>query len=48
VNDVLGAKRAGSYAIWLNREQKPWPLDDCEPDATITSLQALPAVINSL
>jgi putative hydrolase of the HAD superfamily len=48
VNDVLGAKRAGAYAIWLNRDQKPWPLDDCEPDATITSLQALPAVINSL
>jgi len=48
VNDVRGAKLAGVCAIWLNREQKPWLLDDCEPDATISSLQELPAVIHSL
>lgn len=48
VNDIRGAKLAGACAIWLNREQKPWPLDDCEPDATISRLQELPAVINAL
>jgi len=45
VNDVSGAKQAGAHAIWLNREHKPWPLDSCEPDAVITSLQQLPSVL---
>jgi len=48
VNDVYGAKLAGVYAIWLNREQKPWTLDSCEPDASITSLQGLPALLENL
>lgn len=48
VNDVSGAKLAGSYAIWLNREQKPWPLDSCQPDAVISSLQALPSALRKL
>jgi len=45
VNDVSGAKLAGVSAIWLNREQKAWPLDGCEPDAVITSLHELPALL---
>ena len=45
VNDVSGAKLAGAYAIWLNRRQATWPLDNCEPDAVITSLQQLPSAL---
>jgi len=48
VNDVSGAKSAGVYAIWLNRQQKSWPLESCEPDASIVSLQQLPALLESL
>lgn len=47
-NDVLGAKTAGAFAIWLNREQKPWPLGDCQPDSEIQNLHALPAVLATL
>ncbi|MBE9560513.1 MAG: HAD family hydrolase [Proteobacteria bacterium] len=45
VHDVSGAKSAGIAAIWLNREQKPWVLDGCEPDAVITSLHELPDLL---
>ncbi len=48
INDVSGAKAAGAYAIWLNRQQKPWPLESCEPDASIVSLQQLPALLETL
>ena len=45
VNDVSGAKQAGVFAVWLNREQKQWPLDDCRPDAVIYSLHELPGIL---
>ena len=45
VNDVSGARRAGVFAIWLNREQKQWPLDNCRPDAVISSLHELPGIL---
>lgn len=48
VNDVSGAKSAGVYAIWLNRQQKSWPLESCEPDVSIVSLQQLPALLENL
>lgn len=48
VNDISGAKSAGVFAIWLNREQKQWTLDNCEPDAVITSLHELPALLGKL
>jgi len=48
IHDVSGAKSAGVYAIWLNREQKPWILDSCSPDASITTLQELPALLAKL
>jgi len=44
-NDVSGAKLAGVYAIWLNRDQRQWTLESCEPDAIITSLRELPALL---
>ena len=47
-HDVSGAKAAGAYAIWLNRQQKQWLLEDCEPDAVITELYELPEVIDRL
>lgn len=48
VNDVTGAKSAGVYAIWLNRERKPWPLHSCQPDVSISSLHELPALLQNL
>jgi putative hydrolase of the HAD superfamily len=48
LNDVAGAKSAGVFAVWLNREQKPWPLKSCQPDAMVTSLYELPGIINGL
>ena len=48
VNDVAGAKKAGAFAIWLNREDKQWPLDSCQPDAIIQHLHALPAALKRL
>jgi HAD superfamily hydrolase (TIGR01549 family) len=45
VHDVLGAKLAGISAIWLNRENKAWQRDDCEPDAVISSLVELPVLL---
>ncbi len=36
--DVVGAQLAGVFAVWLNREQRPWPLPEHQPDAEIHSL----------
>ena len=47
-HDVSGAKAAGAYAIWLNRQQKQWQLQGCEPDAIISSLYELPEIIDRL
>ena len=48
LQDVSGAKSAGVFAIWLNRQQESWELAGCEPDATIVSLAELPAVLERL
>ncbi len=48
LHDITGAKTAGIFAIWLNREKKPWLLDDCQPDGEIESLHELPALIDKL
>lgn len=48
LHDVTGAKAAGSYAIWLNRQNNPWQLEDCHPDAVISNLYELPAILESL
>ena len=45
VHDVLGAKLGGVSAIWLNRDNKVWQRDDCEPDAVISSLSELPDLL---
>ena len=41
INDITGAKSAGCFAIWLNRENKAWDLDSCKPDAEISTLYDL-------
>ncbi|MDT8283137.1 MAG: HAD family hydrolase [Gammaproteobacteria bacterium] len=48
LHDVAGAKAAGSNAIWLNRQQKTWPLQDCQPDAVISTLYELPQALSRL
>jgi len=45
LQDVSGAKSAGVFAIWLNRQNKTWTLEDCKPDAEINSLHELPALL---
>jgi len=48
INDIAGAKLAGVFAIWLNREQKKWTLDSCQPDAVINSLHELPPLLKKI
>ncbi|MBE9568836.1 MAG: HAD-IA family hydrolase [Proteobacteria bacterium] len=48
LQDVAGAKAAGAFAIWLNRDQQDWSLAYCKPDAVISSLTALPAALAQL
>ena len=48
IQDVTGANAAGVYSIWLNRNDEKWPLQDNQPDAVISTLHELPALLNSL
>jgi FMN hydrolase / 5-amino-6-(5-phospho-D-ribitylamino)uracil phosphatase len=58
LNDVVGAKRAGWRAVWLNREVDGadagggdafWKLhDDERPDAVVSSLSELPGALELL
>lgn len=48
VQDILGAQSAGVFSIWLNREDKPWTLDSCEPDEEIKTLHELLVLIANL
>jgi putative hydrolase of the HAD superfamily len=36
--DVVGARRAGIEAVWLNRDQRPWPAELGTAPRTISSL----------
>jgi putative hydrolase of the HAD superfamily len=40
--DVVGARRAGMQAVWLNRDGRPWPAQFARPLRTITTLSELP------
>ena len=48
LQDISGAKSAGVFAIWLNRENRSWTLENCQPDAVISSLFDLPALLSQL
>ena len=48
LQDVAGAKLAGAKAIWLNRQNRCWPLTNCQPDAVISNLHELPQVLSQL
>ncbi len=48
LHDISGAKAAGVFAVWLNRDDKAWSLQDCQPDAEISSLYELPELISEL
>ena len=41
VLDVAGAKRAGLFAVWLNRERRAWPIADQPPDLEVKDLHEL-------
>jgi len=43
--DVVGARGAGMQAIWINREQSPWPADLEPPAHTVQTLHELGAVL---
>lgn len=47
--DVVGARRAGMGAVWLNREDRPWPHPDLPaPDLVIRDLAELAAHLAEL
>lgn len=48
LQDISGAKSAGVFAIWLNRQNTSWPLENCQPDAVIRSLHELPPLLSRL
>ncbi len=53
INDVVGAKRAGWWAVWIDREgDGSFELvdkgDTTRPDAVISSLEQLPALLDRL
>ena len=39
--DVLGAKRAGMFAVWLNRDGRAWPHAEARPDLEVQNLTEL-------
>lgn len=48
LQDIVGAKLAGVFAVWLNRQNKPWPLEQCQPDAVIQNLHELPILLTKI
>ncbi len=48
LQDISGAKSAGVFAVWLNRENRSWTLEGCQPDAVIGNLYELPPLLRQL
>ena len=48
LQDISGAKSAGVFAVWLNRQNNSWTQEDCQPDAVINSLYELPSLLRQL
>ena len=47
LHDVHGAKQAGLRAAWVNRDGRPWPAEYELPDAEVTHVGELLAVIGA-
>ena len=45
--DIEGARHAGMGAVWVNRHDASWPEELALPPATVTSLDTLPATIET-
>ncbi len=48
INDVVGAKSAGCFTVWLNRENKVWNHDAEQADAEISTLHELKGILHKL
>src|SRR5690554_253783 len=46
VNDVLAPKRLGMKAVWVNAKQEAWQSTEHQPDAVITHVRELPALLD--
>jgi 2-haloalkanoic acid dehalogenase type II len=46
--DIGGAAGVGMATVWVNRRNRGWPAGLAEPNATITSLDALPGALAAL
>ena len=46
-HDVLGAKSAGLWGVWVNLYQQPWR-ENVAPDATVTSLDQLVGAVGKI
>lgn len=44
--DVLGAREAGLKTVWMNRDQRTWPNDIAEADATVSDLHGLDQLLS--
>ncbi|MCU7940238.1 MAG: HAD family hydrolase [gamma proteobacterium symbiont of Bathyaustriella thionipta] len=48
ISDIKGAQQSGIRAIWLNRNNLPWPKELNSPFIEINQLNQLPAIIKRL
>lgn len=45
VNDVLAPKRVGMKAVWVNANNESWHSEEHQPDAVISHVRELPAIL---
>jgi putative hydrolase of the HAD superfamily len=43
--DIVGAQQAGLRTAWINRNGASWPLDTARPDAIVSTISELVAVL---
>lgn len=46
VDDMQGAQAVGMKTLWVNFDNKPWPLQSPAPDFTVTSLPEILAMLS--
>lgn len=47
-DDIWGAHNAGMRSIWFNPKQQPWQKQDFQPNAVVSCLSEIPAVIDRI